>query len=863
VTRECRVPNHPIDVLLIEDNPADARLLVESLRDAGAGDFNVHQVARLRAGLDYLSAGRADVVLLDLSLPDSSGLRSVEQLRAARPSIPIVVLTGLQDEELALEAVRRGVQDYLVKGQCEGALTAKSLRYAVERGRAEAAVRSAEEQLRTITDALPALVSYIDRDGYYRLNNRAYERWFGVSRADVAGKHMKDVLGNGTWEKVRLRFERALAGEEVRFEARLPYTGGGPRWVSGTYTPFRDPSGAVQGIVVLVNDITDRKAAEDVLRQSEERFSKAFSASPDALVISTRGDGVIREVNDSFLRLFGLRRHEAIGGRSIELGLFADPADRERVLGALRRQGHVRDFEVEVRPRGGGVRSVLLSAESLALGSEPCILTIIRDITERKRAEEDLRESESRSSLAQEAGGVGVFDWDVATGRSHWTAVHEAIYGLPPGTFPGTHRAWLERIHPDDRGPATQHLKAFFDERRRVSQMEYRIVRPGGEVRWVHNRGVATYDAGGNPLRVIGTTIDVTDRRRAEEAVRESEVRLRAIVHTAVDAIVTIDESGVIETVNPATEKMFGYGQAELLGRNINMLMPEPYRGEHDEYLAAYLRTGRPKIIGIGREVLGLRKDGSVFPLDLSVSEFSVGGRRMFTGIMHDISNRRRLEREVLEASTNEQRRIGHELHDGLCQQLTGIAFSTEILSRQLRDKAPDVMPRVQKLADEVDQTIAHARTLARGLNPVEIHAESFVSSLEDLARKVSETFGVSCRFRSDGDDTAVRDNLTASHLYRIAQEAISNAVRHGQARHIELTLRAGAGGTTLTVTDDGKGLAAGAAAARPHQKSEGIGLQTMAYRAKIINGILDVRPGPRRGVVVTCSIPSGASGRR
>jgi len=290
------------------------------------------------------------------------------------------------------------------------------------------------------------------------------------------------------------------------------------------------------------------------------------------------------------------------------------------------------------------------------------------------------------------------------------------------------------------------------------------------------------------------------------------------------------------------------------------VLMPEPYRGKHDGYLGAYLRTGDPKIIGVGREVLGLRKDGSVFPIDLSVSEFSVGGRRMFTGIMHDISNRRRLEREVLEASTSEQRRIGHELHDGLCQQLTGIAFTTEILSRQLRDTAPDMMPRVRTLAEEVDQAITLARTLARGLNPVAIHAESIVSSLEDLARKVSETFGVSCIFRSEGDGgTALRDNLTASHLYRIAQEAISNAIRHGQARHIDLTLRAGAGGITLSVADDGKGLPAGGAA-RPRQKSDGIGLHTMAYRAKIINAILDVRPGPRRGVVVTCSIPTGAS---
>jgi PAS domain S-box-containing protein len=132
--------------------------------------------------------------------------------------------------------------------------------------------------------------------------------------------------------------------------------------------------------------------------------------------------------------------------------------------------------------------------------------------------------------------------------------------------------------------------------------------------------------------------------------------------------VVLVDDRGTIESLNPATERLFGYGREELVGRNVSLLMPKPYRGEHDGYLERYLRTGEARISGVGREVIGLRKDGSVSPLDLSVSEFRVDGRRMFTGILHDVTTRRRLEREILDASTNEQRRIGHELHDGLCQ---------------------------------------------------------------------------------------------------------------------------------------------------------------------------------------------------
>lgn len=137
---------------------------------------------------------------------------------------------------------------------------------------------------------------------------------------------------------------------------------------------------------------------------------------------------------------------------------------------------------------------------------------------------------------------------------------------------------------------------------------------------------------------------DVRERRQTEKALRDNEARLRAILDTAVDAIITIDERGVVQSVNPATERMFGYGAEELVGRNVNLLMPSPYREEHDGYIARYLETGEARIIGVGREVSGRRKDGSTFPVDLGVSELKAREGRMFTGILRDISERRAAE---------------------------------------------------------------------------------------------------------------------------------------------------------------------------------------------------------------------------
>src|SRR5208337_3584681 len=159
---------------------------------------------------------------------------------------------------------------------------------------------------------------------------------------------------------------------------------------------------------------------------------------------------------------------------------------------------------------------------------------------------------------------------------------------------------------------------------------------------------------------VVITFADVTSLKQMEEELLKSRDRVRAIVDTAVD--------GIIKSFNAAAERVFGYAAAEVVGQDVAMLMPSPHRNEHDAYLKRYLQTGEKRIIGIGREVRGRRKDGSIFPMDLAVSEFQDGNGRKFAGIARDITERKRLEREVLEIAAGERQRIGQELHDTTCQ---------------------------------------------------------------------------------------------------------------------------------------------------------------------------------------------------
>jgi hypothetical protein len=372
--------------------------------------------------------------------------------------------------------------------------------------------------------------------------------------------------------------------------------------------------------------------------------------------------------------------------------------------------------------------------------------------------------------------------------------------------------------------------------------------------------------------RVVGASKivrDISERNRAAAALLKSERRLRAIVETAVDAIITIDERGTIESVNQATQRLFGYRAEEMLGQNVRMLMPEPYHGEHDQYLRNYLRTGHAKIIGIGREVTALRKDGTMFPINLSVSEASLpGSKRLFTGIIHDLTSRRQLEAQIVEASVVEQRRIGQDLHDGLCQDLVGLAFGADAIARRLKTKALEEVEEVEKLAASARKAASDARQLSHGLNPVDLKAGGLPAALEALCDKVSEVFGVRCIFHWDRVPTR-HDDATATHLFRIAQEATSNAIRHGKAKRVEIELKCNLNRLQLTVKDNGIGFERPSArkstrsARKPQHESpvrHGIGVQGMRYRAHLIGGTFDLRPGKRGGMVATCSIDTTCS---
>jgi PAS domain S-box-containing protein len=336
---------------------------------------------------------------------------------------------------------------------------------------------------------------------------------------------------------------------------------------------------------------------------------------------------------------------------------------------------------------------------------------------------------------------------------------------------------------------------------------------------------------------------DWAERTQADEALLGQEARLRAIFETVADAIISIDRRGVIQTVNTATERMFGYTAAEMVGQNVSMLMATPHREAHDGYIARYVQTGEKHILGIRREVEARRKDGSVFPTDLAVSEIEHLG--LFTGVHRDLTERKQLERDVVEAASLEQRRIGQDLHDSVGQELTALNLLTRDLAEVLPTDPSTAARIVERMAQGLQRSHRDLRAVIRGLLPVAVDAQGLMAALADLAERTSQEGDVSCRFDCP-ETVAVADNLAATHLYLIAQEAVRNAVQHARPRSVRISLTSD-GVLALSVEDDGVGIPA-----RPAEP-QGLGLRIMRNRAAIIGATLTIELRKPTGTVVTC----------
>jgi PAS domain S-box-containing protein len=396
---------------------------------------------------------------------------------------------------------------------------------------------------------------------------------------------------------------------------------------------------------------------------------------------------------------------------------------------------------------------------------------------------------------------------------------------------------------------------------------------------------------------VVMSFVDLTQQKLLEleqrekdaasvAALHESTERLAAILDTAADAIVTFDQSGKIDSINRATESLFGYSRTELMGQLISKLIPSINDGRQTSSIDDYFEYQQIKGVGNLRETVALRKNGSTFPVDLALGKVDHLG--LFTAIVRDITARKKLQAHLLEIVSEEQRRIGHELHDGTQQELTGLTLFAgglcELLETAVPAESQDTTPNEEPDRQEAVQSSSldwtltgrhflklkqtanrllqglkianqHVHELSHGIMPVQIDAEGLRSALAELAEMTNGLKHVSCRFESSGV-SSISNNLVATQLYRITQESLNNALQHGEANEILIRLSQEDERVTLEVCDNGLGFDV----LQPKESGtagRGMGLRIMEYRASLLGGVLQIERNAGRGVTIRCVIPT------
>ncbi len=495
-----------------------------------------------------------------------------------------------------------------------------------------------------LLESMPSAIALVNSNGRIQHVNNQLMIMFGYGKAELLGQPISMLVPTATAKTFDTYAPRVLSGETLQnLQVQSRHKVGRTIHVRLSVSPQHKRTGGVRGLVYVLEDVTELKGAQDALHKNQALLQAILDNTPVHLHLKDL-NGRYRLVNQRFADWWGLESGECIGKTADDL--LDNPEELELLRESEQRvieTGEVVEKLVHDRGRDGKHGDWLLIKFPVAApdGSVEAIGTVSFDVSERNRLEAAEQGLLKNQTLLQAIIDNTPFHLTLKSAEGKYLLVNDSFakwWSRSPDEF---ENKYVFDLIEDDA--ATAELRAMENqvmEQGAVVEKELRISSPSGDVLdWLVLKFPISTPEG--TIDAVGSiSVDITDRKKAEALAQEQREQLDQIVRNVPEAVIAIDQHGIIETFNPSAEKTFGYVAAEAIGRNVNLLMPEPHKSGHDGYIRTYLETGNPKMLGVGpRHVKGLRKDGSEFPLELAIGEVRRGKQRAFVGIARDISD--------------------------------------------------------------------------------------------------------------------------------------------------------------------------------------------------------------------------------
>lgn len=837
--------DHLIRVLYIDNDQATIRLVTEAL--SSASSFNIELASGLEEGLSKLRQIPIDIILVNLSLPASQEPEPLRSVRAAAPNKPVMALISSEADNLNdFKPLRDGPQVCLDTSVLTRASLEWSLHWTLERHQAEQALRESENRYRTWFEQAAMGMACIDLEGHFLLVNQKMCDIVGFNRDELLQQSLVDLTypddASSDWTAVQDLLANGRQSS-VSEERRCRHKNGSMILVRWTVTLGRTTEGKPQCFWGFVEDITQQKQAEEA-----QLYLAAIVESSEDSIIGKSLDGTIKSWNAASERIYGYTADEMIG-QSIQIIFQPGAADQfNETFDRVRHGERIEHFETQRVRKDGQVIDIMLTISPIKDGQGRIVgaSAIGRDMSKIKNDRVALEESEARLRQLMENIQQVLTLQDARTREMLYVSpAYEKIWGYAVESLYADPASFLNAVRPDDREMLIAAMKNQGEDNLDV---QYRIVHPSGEERWIHTRTLPIRNAAGEIYRLAGISEDITEYKRLTTAEHDQRVLAEALRQASSILTSTLDMTEVLDRILSGIERVVPHSAADIMlisegvarvvgsrgyaEHNVEAaLLAESYVVEETPHLAYMSSRRQPLIIPdvhheviqdqfkpspawfwhsyagvpicLKDEVLGFINLGSITPYfftPVHTDRLEAFAEQAAIAIQNA-----RLHQQARDLATHQERqRLAHDLHDAVSQTLFSAAITAEALARQWKRNPEKVSAQIDDLYRLTRGALAETRAVLLELRPTTLYEIPFETLIKQLVDAAQSRKKIDILTRLDPSNEL--SPKIKEVFYRVTQEALNNIIKHAQATQVEIRFRWRDGKAQLIINDDGQG---------------------------------------------------------